>query len=128
MLAEFPFIAFYPADAAFGGDGEPAGDPMFVVCVTRGAYSTGRWGKPLRVLPQGKFIPIPRFFSQSVTSKSACKIIDPAAGRTFTASPQDCVGLEREAIWDPEHIESRIIDSYAGRPNIYAESLKVRIQ
>jgi hypothetical protein len=127
MLAEFPFVAFYPADVAFGDDGEPVGAPMFVVSVARGSYSTGKWGRPLRVLPPGKFIPIPRFFTQSMTSKGVCKIIDPAAGRTITVGPQDCVGLEHDAVWSSEHIESRIIDTYAERPNLFTESLKLRL-
>jgi hypothetical protein len=127
MLAEFPYIAFYPADANFETDGEPISQPLFVVAVTRGAYSTGKWGRPVRVLPPDKVIPIPRFFWQNVTGNGACRILDPVAHRTFTASPDECIGLERQAVWDDVHIESRIIDAYAGRPNIYAESLKVRL-
>jgi hypothetical protein len=127
MLAESPYIAFYPAHTSFEADGEPTSQPLFVVAVTREAYSTGKWGKPVRILSPGKVIPIPRFFWQNVTSKGACRILDPAAHRTFTASPDECIGLEREAVWDDVHIESRIIDAYAGRPNIWAESLKVRL-
>jgi hypothetical protein len=127
MLRDSPFIAFYPADASFDGDGAPTSQPLFVVGVSRSAYSTGKWGNAVRILPPDKVVPIPRFFWQNATSKGDCRILDHQARRTFTASPDKCVGLEREAVWDGVHITSRIIDAYAGRPNIYAESLKVRL-
>jgi hypothetical protein len=120
-------MAFYGKGAVSDGQGLPVGPPLFVVLVTRAAYSTGRWGRPLRLLPENEIIPIPKFFSQGVINKFDCKIIDPVAHRKVTANPSECIGLEREAVWSPEHIESRILDTYAGRPNIYAESLQPKL-
>jgi hypothetical protein len=37
-----------------------------------------------------------------------------------------CVGLERAAVWDPEHVEDRLRDHRAGVPNKWVESLALR--
>jgi hypothetical protein len=126
MLEAFPYVAFYHRDVAFNDQGAPDEPPMFTTLVAKVAYSTGGWGKPLRRLPESEIPPIPRFFWQSITNKNDCKIIEPV-GRRITASPRECVGLEPEAIWSTEHIQSRILDTYAGRPNLFAESLQLKM-
>jgi hypothetical protein len=35
--------------------------------------------------------------------------------------------LERVAVWDPAHVEERIRDHYAGRPNAHLAYMKVRL-
>ena len=40
------------------------------------------------------------------------------------AGLEQCKGLECAAVWDPKHIESRLIDLKNGIPNIWEESLK----
>src|SRR5260221_8128567 len=61
MLSQFPYMAFYGKSAVSDEQGLPVGRPLFVVLVTKAAYSTGRWGKPLRLLPENEIIPIPKF-------------------------------------------------------------------
>lgn len=39
-----------------------------------------------------------------------------------------CKELEREAVWNPEHVESRLDDYYFGRPNKWVESLKAKLK
>jgi hypothetical protein len=39
---------------------------------------------------------------------------------------QGIQGLEKAAVWDPEHVEDRIQDHFAGRPNIWLKSLQLR--
>jgi hypothetical protein len=52
---------------------------------------------------------------------------DPAngSGGERAATAAECEGLERDAVWDPEHIEDRLRDHFAGRPNEWVESLRV---
>jgi hypothetical protein len=126
MLARFPFIAFYHKDAKISDQGAPLDEPMFVLHVAKTAYSTGRWGRPIRKLAPEDVAPIPRFFWQSPVNKNDCKVIDPERGR-ITASPSECEGLESSAVWAAPHIESRIADEYAGRPNMFVESLKLKL-
>jgi hypothetical protein len=126
MLSVFPYVAFYPKDTEFRVDDPPTEPPMFIVLVERSAYARGGWGAPIGRLPESLLPSIPRFFWQSEVNKADCKIVEPIKHRV-TASPADCVGLEPEAIWAKEHIESRILDAYAGRPNRFLESLRVKL-
>lgn len=126
MLSHFPYVAFFDKRTEFREDGVPSASPMFVIVVAKSAYSKGGWGQPVRILPLEALPPIPRFFWQSPVNKNDCKIVEPIKHR-ITASPHDCVGLEAEAVWSTAHIESRIIDTYAGRPNLFAESLRVKL-
>ena len=43
-----------------------------------------------------------------------------------SATRAQCAGLERSAVWDPEHVEDRLRDRRAGRPNKWAESLALK--
>lgn len=127
MLALPGYVAFYSNDVEFSDTGSPIGAPLFVLIVAKSAYARGRWGSPIRYLKPHELIDIPKFFWQNVGVKSDCKIIDPASHRRISAKPADCLGLEREAVWEYPHIESRIADSYANRPNAFAESLRPRM-
>ncbi|WP_433653346.1 Imm26 family immunity protein [Micromonospora zamorensis] len=40
------------------------------------------------------------------------------------ATIEECEGLERDAIWSPEHVEDRLRDHFDGRPNMWVESLR----
>lgn len=37
--------------------------------------------------------------------------------KEWPATYEECVGLERAAVWDPEHVESRLLDHFEGREN-----------
>jgi hypothetical protein len=56
------------------------------------------------------------FFTQDVLDPRRCTIFD-TAGRSRAAAPEECVGLERAAVWDPHHIERRLLDNLTGQPN-----------
>lgn len=43
------------------------------------------------------------------------------------ASLADCEGLECAAVWEPKLVEDRLRDYYEGRPNVWAESLKIDV-
>lgn len=42
------------------------------------------------------------------------------------ATREECEGLECAAVWDPEHVEDRLRDHFAGVPNKWEESLKIK--
>jgi len=126
MLSKPGYVAFYGKDVEFGEEGAPPGPPLFIVAVTDPTYSGRKWGKPIRTLPVEELPRIPRFVRQTATGTNI-RIVDPEAERTWSARPEDCVGLERWAAWTADHIKSRILDAYAGRPNIFAEALKPKL-
>lgn len=47
-------------------------------------------------------------------------------GKMREATRKECEGLEAAAVWEPEHVEDRLRDHYAGRPNKWVESLRLK--
>jgi hypothetical protein len=125
MLATFPYLAFYADDPGLAEGHAPAGEPIFTVAVQRKAYSTDGWGKVAFRLPPESLPPIPPFFRQDAMRPEQCEIVD-ASGGSRPATPAECAGLERSAVWGAVHVESRIRDHLAGRPNAFAESMKLK--
>lgn len=128
MLGVRPYVAFFSDEQEdrLTDAGIPEGDPLFVVAVHNKAYSRDRWGSVLRRVAPDALPEIPHFFRQNVLNPEDCQITD-AIGGVRKATPEECVGLERSAVWDAEHIEQRISDLYAGRPNPFVESMKVTL-
>ncbi|WP_444921815.1 immunity 26/phosphotriesterase HocA family protein [Microbulbifer sp. CnH-101-G] len=98
---------------------------LFKVWVMKYAVTSGRW--PIigqSPLTEDLRAPV-TFFKQS-----------PMNGNLFLyrnseiqdgpVSAGDCEGLERAAVWDPEHIEDRLRDHFLGVPNKWMESLKIK--
>ncbi|MEI7895193.1 MAG: hypothetical protein WCI05_19005, partial [Myxococcales bacterium] len=48
------------------------------------------------------------------------------AGTERPATREACVGLERAAVWSAEHVESRLSDQLAQRPNKWAEQAHLK--
>jgi len=65
-------------------------------------------------------------FIQDSADFTNCRIIDDQ-GNVRAAHVSECVGLERAAVWEPEHVEERIMDHYAGRSNFWTERMKPNI-
>jgi hypothetical protein len=66
-------------------------------------------------------------FTQDLGDVKKCTIFD-AAENGRPATPEECVGLEASAVWDPHHVEGRLLDFFMGRPNVNVEFLKVRLR
>jgi hypothetical protein len=99
--------------------------PVLFVLAVNDRVKKGCWPKighlPLEIAP----VPIPDQFMQDVGT-GVCEIVDEAFN-SRAAMPEECVGLERVAVWDPVHVEERIRDHYAGRPNAQADNMKVKL-
>ncbi|ATB33609.1 immunity 26/phosphotriesterase HocA family protein [Melittangium boletus] len=66
-------------------------------------------------------------FRQDVGDFRRCTIFD-TTGNKRAAEPQDCVGLERAAVWEQASVEERLLDALRGRLNSAVEHLKVRLR
>ena len=66
-------------------------------------------------------------FMQDIGNFRDCTIFD-TVGNERSAEPQECIGLERSAVWEEVGIEQRLLDSFMGRPNASVERLKVRLK
>jgi hypothetical protein len=97
---------------------------LFRVAVHRSAWSTGRWPKVFTVeVPSTLLAPQPKFM-QNAIQRDQFQIY--LGGSIRSASRAECEGLERCAVWEPEHVEDRLRDYYAGIPNKWVESLRLR--
>jgi hypothetical protein len=70
--------------------------------------------------------PVVRFM-QDLADYRKCRIFD-SAGMSRSATPEECIGLERAAIWDDWHIEERLLDIFMGRPNEQEIRNRVRLE
>jgi hypothetical protein len=96
---------------------------LFYVAVMNRAIKEKRW--PVvghKALEEWSQSP-PRFI-QDALNKKKFEIYE--LGRIRPATRQECLGLEREAVWEPEQVEERIRDYFAGRPNKWVDLLKIK--
>lgn len=99
-------------------------DVLFIIPVMSHAVTRGRWTvKGNAPLEDCLLNPPPRFIQDAIRKE---KFSLYQKGRIIPATRQQCLGLEREAGWEPEHAEDRLRDHYAGRTNKWVESLRLR--
>jgi hypothetical protein len=125
MLTTSPHVAFYEMDTKLSDGVPPDRDPMFIVAVERSAYVNGGWGSILFHLRPADLPPVPPFFRQNVMRPEDCEIDEPD-GTSRPATPDECEGLERSAVWAAPHVESRLEDHYAGRENAFLETMRLK--
>lgn len=65
-------------------------------------------------------------FIQDVLNPEKFELYDPNNGEIIPATKEQIQGLECAAVWEAEHVESRIIDYYEGRPNKWVKQLSPR--
>lgn len=125
-LREFPYAAFYdlrtesPLDDLAAIAARPV---LFTLAVHKSV--TDAW-PVIGSLPLEPALEQPLVrFRQNVADPSDCEIVD-TAGNVRRATPQECEGLERSSVWDPVHVQDRLLDAFLKRPNKWVESLKVK--
>ncbi len=97
---------------------------LFIVGVYDHAVTKGRWRKlGAEPLPKSLETVPPRFIQDS---------LDPTELRVYEngeirdSTRKECQGLEAAAVWEPEHVEDRLRDHFAGRKNKWVESLRIK--
>jgi hypothetical protein len=94
------------------------------------AITSGIWEVVGRVPLSEDLKEIPRFFKQDMMNGAISiyqEIPELAPYYEIPATLAEIEGLECAAVWDPEHVEDRLRDHFAGRPNIWVESLKIKL-
>src|SRR5258706_7325521 len=90
---------------------------LFIVAVYKDAITKNRW-KIIGTSPLEKtLLVLPLKFIQDELEPFYFEIYDPNSGNIRPAKKEECIGLERTAVWEPEHVEERIIDYFEKRPN-----------
>lgn len=96
---------------------------LFKIWVMNNAITSGRWTVVGHVDLDDDLKKSVPFLKQDPISRKISLYID---SKETPAVYEQCVGLERAAVWSPEHVESRLYDYYMGTPNKWVESLKVK--
>ena len=92
----------------------------FRVAVNDDQYRDGRWPRVGKVPPPPDVLaPVPTFIEDPISGRFEIYL----AGDIRPATRAECVGLERSAVWAPEHVEDRLRDHFAGRPCEWVQPL-----
>lgn len=123
-----PYIAFYnyrTTEPSTDLD-EIASKPILFTQAVR-LFDYKRWANIGHRKLEGELTkPVVRFM-QDLADYRKCTIFD-SAGMERQATPEECVGLERAAVWDPHHIEQRLLDTFMGLPNEHEMESRVRLR
>lgn len=126
-LLRFPYAAFYRlrTEAPVSDLSEIARRPLlFKTAVHKSVLEA--WEAIGSAPPEPELLRPFEQFMQKLGNESRCTIVD-SEGRERPATPEECVGLDRVAVWEPNHIADRILDTMLGRPNKWVESTKVKL-
>lgn len=125
-LREFPYAVFYdlrteaPTDDLDLIAGRPV---LFTLAVHKSVVNA--WEViGSRPLEEALTQPVVQFM-QKIGNPSDCRIVD-SAGNERRATPQECEGLERVSVWEANHVQDRLLDTFLGRPNVWADNAKVK--
>jgi hypothetical protein len=100
---------------------------LFRVWVMRYAYSKGRWQKVgMAAVAAALEQPVVRYIQDSVRPQDIRLHFDDGRSGPLV-SVADCEGLECAAVWDPEHVEDRLRDHYAGVPNDWVLLMRPKV-
>ena len=97
---------------------------MFMLSVHNSALAQPNWNIMGNAPLKDALLRSPPRFVQDALHKDRFRIYEDDEFRSATR--EECVGLERFSVWDASHVEDRLRDHYAGRPNKWVESLKIR--
>jgi hypothetical protein len=97
---------------------------LFHIAVMDHAVKKGRWKILGNISPEMLSTEVPPKFIQDPLDRTNFSIY--RDGQIRRATREECIGLECAAVWEPEHVEDRIRDHYAGRPNKWSESMKIK--
>jgi hypothetical protein len=96
---------------------------LFRIAIHKSAWTKGRWPRVGMVkLPPGLQSAVPMFMRDALRPDQYSLYV---GGEIRAATRAECMGLERMAVWDPEHAESRLQDHLAGRPNAWVRQLAI---
>ena len=100
--------------------------PLFTIFVMDRAIKSGRWPVIGHVELSESWLTPVKFFRQDQLKPERLSIAC-SDGTEFPSDLKGIEGLEKAAVWSAEHVEDRITDHFAGRPNPWLQALKRRV-
>lgn len=132
LVLKEPLIAVFDREFADAEEPEPESlvslPIAFEVMVMNYAVTEGHWPVVGRVTVPDHLEGTRRFCKQDLITGELSiyhEIEELAPYYEQKATPEECRGLETAAVWEPEHVEDRIRDHFAGRPNVWVEQLRI---
>lgn len=101
-------------------------DVIFICSVYNYAISKGIWKVIGFMDLEPSFEILPMQFIQDRLNYDQVSLYDPNTGNIKPTKRKDCIGLERASVWEPSHINDRLIDHFEGKPNDWVERLKLK--
>jgi len=95
-----------------------------MIAVYKNAVTKGRWLKIGKLPLEQNLQKFPPEFIQDPIEPTQFSIYE--NGKIRPAKREECEGLERAAVWEARHVEERLRDHYACRPNYWVEYMKIR--
>jgi hypothetical protein len=131
-LLEEPLVEFYDVEVRDGDDVNLAAilsaPAAFAIYVMNAATTSGRWRRVGRLPLTADDRNEPRRFCKqdALTGDLSISWEDSQSGEAHEvpASLAECERLEVAAVWSAEHVEDRLRDHFAGRPNKWVELLR----
>lgn len=99
---------------------------LFTIAVHNSAINSGRWLKIGMFELDETLMVLPMKFIQDRNNLEDIQSYNSNTGEILASNYNACIGLERASVWDPEHVESRLCDHLAGRPNVWVERQKIQ--
>lgn len=66
-------------------------------------------------------------YMQDLADFRECVVFD-SVGMERRVSPEECIGIEQAAVWEPHGIEERLLDTFMGRANKEEVRSRVRLR
>jgi hypothetical protein len=88
---------------------------IFIVAVYKNAITSGDWVNVGTQALKESLLNLPMQFIQDAQYESVYSLYNPNTGVISPAQKEECIGLERAAVWAAHHLEDRIEDYFAGR-------------
>lgn len=126
-VIQFPLMGFYAArrERIVGVDSLQGERFVFRIWVVK--FAIGKKGWPvIGNLPVSKADSVEVWFFKKDPISGRITKYRSLTSEEIPATLADCVGLECAAVWDPEHVESRLSDEFAGRSSVWVESMKAK--
>lgn len=126
-VVDLPLMAFYAARTERIADVTKLQSERFALRIWVMKYSIGKKGWPLiGCLPVSTDESAKQWFFKKDRISGRITKYQGSSSPEIPATVAECAGLECAAVWDPVHVESRLCDELAGKPNNIVESLKAK--
>ena len=96
---------------------------LWKLTVMKSALVSGRWPVVNHGPLESELLsPVEYFIKDRLSGRYS--IYRSSDGHTRESNFEECKALEAAAAWEAEHVEDRLRDHFAGRPNAWAEQLR----